>query len=77
MPTDQRVKSLGKFVAQTTIDRIGVTFKIDIHVIPGDLDVILLKEPFLINEEVKVDFRDAIICIAGRVLFLDKYAADH
>lgn len=33
MATGQRVKSLDKFVARTTIDQIpGVTFRIDIHV---------------------------------------------
>lgn len=59
------------------IDRLpDITFKTPIYVIPKDLNKILPGEPFLIDEEVSIDYRYTSVRIAGRVLVLDENTRD-
>ncbi|KAI4292771.1 hypothetical protein PAPHI01_2045 [Pancytospora philotis] len=60
-----------------TLDRIpGMTFKEKAAVLPGSLSHILLGEPFLISEGVQLDYREATVRIADRILFLDPQTTD-
>ncbi|MGL5707258.1 MAG: reverse transcriptase domain-containing protein [Aeromonas sp.] len=47
-------------------------FKVELYIISGDLPVVLLGEPFLIQEEVCIDYKEAVIRISDNYLFLDE-----
>jgi hypothetical protein len=53
-----------------------VTFKTDFFVISGNLPFALLGEPFLIQEEVKIDYKEATVRIGDCVIFLDQKYSD-
>lgn len=50
----------------------GIKFNKIFHIISDDLDVILLGELFLISEEAQIDYREATLRIANKLLYLDQ-----
>lgn len=70
--TGTTVETVGERLITCTLERLsGIKFRTKLYILPGNLDVILLGEPFLIAEEVQLDYREGTLRIADRVIFLD------
>lgn len=71
--TGRSEETKGQATIDFTICKIpGIVFSETFYILAGDLEVILLGEPFLISEEAKIDYRETTLRIAGRFLYLDR-----
>lgn len=75
--TGEIVKSVGSLDFVFSLKKIpGVLFKNSFTVLPGKLEFVLLGEDFLINQEVRIDYKEASVVIADRIIFLDPLAKE-
>lgn len=69
--TGQIVECIGTSNICFTLKRIpAITFRTTVDLIPGDLDIVLLGESFLVQKEVMIDYRDTTIRMAEHHTFL-------